>query len=92
MIEENLARLRAYRNNIRRYKRLLATQLSDLERAFIAKRLEEEQAEAGRHARDGGDGRLDGGDHRDLSRRGADQAYRGEPLLPPRGRQPFAGT
>ncbi len=46
MIEENLARLRAYRNNIRRYKRLLATQLSDLERAFIAKRLEEEQAEA----------------------------------------------
>ena len=46
MIEENLARLRVYRNNIRRYKRLLATQLSDLERAFIAKRLEEEQAEA----------------------------------------------
>jgi hypothetical protein len=46
MIEENLARLRAYRNNIRRYERLLATQLSDLERAFIAKRLEEEQAEA----------------------------------------------
>ena len=46
MIEEKLARLRAYRNNIRRYERLLATQLSDLERAFIAKRLEEEQAEA----------------------------------------------
>ena len=46
MIEENLARLRAHRNNIRRYERLLVTQLSDLERAFIAKRLEEEQAEA----------------------------------------------
>ncbi|MGW1420077.1 hypothetical protein ACWAT4_08155 [Bradyrhizobium manausense] len=46
MIDENLARLRAYRNNIRRYQRLLATQASDLERAFIAKRLEEEQAEA----------------------------------------------
>ena len=46
MIEENLARLRARRNNIGRYKRLLKTQLSDLERAFIAKRLEEEQAEA----------------------------------------------
>ena len=46
MIEENHARLRAHRNNIRRYERLLATQLSDLERAFIAKRLEEEQAEA----------------------------------------------
>ena len=46
MIEQNLARLRAHRNNIRRYERLLATQLSDLERAFIAKRLEEEQTEA----------------------------------------------
>ncbi|BBC03347.1 MULTISPECIES: hypothetical protein [Bradyrhizobium] len=46
MIDENLARLRAYRNNIHRYQRLLATQASDLERAFIAKRLEEEQAEA----------------------------------------------
>ena len=46
MIEKNLARLRAHRNNIRRYERLLATQLSDLERAFIAKRLEEEQGEA----------------------------------------------
>ena len=32
--------------NLRRYERLVATQLSDLERAFIAKRLEEEQAEA----------------------------------------------
>ena len=32
--------------NIRRYERLVAAQLSDLERAFIAKRLEEEQAEA----------------------------------------------
>ena len=32
--------------NIRRYERLVATQLSDLERTFIAKRLEEEQAEA----------------------------------------------
>ena len=42
MIEENLARLRAHRNN----KRLLKTQLSDLERAFIAKRLEEEQGAA----------------------------------------------
>ena len=44
MIEENLARLRATAN-IRRYERLVATQPSDLERAFIAKRLEEEQAE-----------------------------------------------
>ena len=46
MIEENLARLRAHRNNIGRYKRLLKTQLSDLARAFIAKRLGEEQGVA----------------------------------------------
>ena len=46
MIEENLARLRARRNNIGRYKRLLKTQLSDLERAFVAKLLEEEQGAA----------------------------------------------
>ena len=46
MIEENLARLRAYRDNIGRYERLLATQLSDLERAVIAKRLKGKRAEA----------------------------------------------
>ena len=46
LIEENLARLRAHRNNTERYMRLLKTQLSDLERAFIAKRLEEEQGAA----------------------------------------------
>ena len=44
VIEENLARLRAHRNNIHRYRRLLATQLSEVERAYIEKRLEEEQA------------------------------------------------
>ena len=44
MIDENLARLRAHRNNIHRYRRLLATQLTDLERAYILRRLEEEQA------------------------------------------------
>jgi len=44
MIEENLARLRAHRNNIHRYRRLLATQLTEVERAYILKRLEEEQA------------------------------------------------
>ena len=44
MLEENLARLRAHRNNMQRYRRLLATQLSDLERTYIARRLEEEQA------------------------------------------------
>ena len=33
MIDENLARLSARRNNVHRYRRLLATQLTDLERA-----------------------------------------------------------
>jgi hypothetical protein len=44
MIDENLARLRAHRNNVHRYRRLLATQLTDLERAYIERRLSEEQA------------------------------------------------
>jgi hypothetical protein len=44
LIDENLARLRAHRNNIHRYRRLLATQLSDLERAYIERRLGEERA------------------------------------------------
>jgi len=44
MIDDNLARLRAHRNNIHRYRRLLATQLSNLERAYIERRLSEERA------------------------------------------------
>ena len=44
MMDENLARLRAHRNNVHRYRRLLATRLSDLERAYIERRLGEEQA------------------------------------------------
>jgi hypothetical protein len=44
MMDEKLARLRAHRNNIHRYRRLLATQLTDLERAYIERRLKEEQA------------------------------------------------
>ena len=43
MIDENLARLRAHRNNIHRYRRLLATRLTDLERSYVERRLEEEQ-------------------------------------------------
>jgi hypothetical protein len=42
MIDENLARIRTHRNNIDRYKRLLKTDLSDLERQFIERRLNEE--------------------------------------------------
>ena len=44
MIDKNLERLRAHRNNAHRYRRLLATHLSDLERAYIERRLNEEQA------------------------------------------------
>ena len=43
MIDEKLARLSAHRNNIQRYRRLLATHLSELERSYIQKRLREEE-------------------------------------------------
>lgn len=43
MFDEDLARIRAHRNNIHRYQRLLKTRLSDLERQFIARRLSEER-------------------------------------------------
>jgi hypothetical protein len=42
--QERLARLHAYRNNIHRYRRLLASRLTDLERGFIERRLREEQS------------------------------------------------
>ena len=44
MFDENLARIRTHRNNIHRYRRLLRTQLSDLERGFIDRRMADEQA------------------------------------------------
>ena len=44
MLDADLARIRAHRNNINRYRRLLRTRLSDLERQFIERRLAEEQA------------------------------------------------
>lgn len=44
MFDEDLARIRAHRNNIHRYRRLLKTRLSDLERQFVERRLSEEQA------------------------------------------------
>jgi hypothetical protein len=44
MTSHNVERLRAHQNNIRRYRRLLATHLTDLERAYIERRLDEEQA------------------------------------------------
>jgi hypothetical protein len=42
-IEVRLARLRTHRNNIHRYRRLLKTELSDIERGFIERRLAEER-------------------------------------------------
>ena len=39
MTDENLARLRAHHNDVHRYRRLLATHLTDLERAYIERRL-----------------------------------------------------
>ena len=44
MFEQNLARIRTPRNNIHRYRRLLRTELSDLERDFIDRRMADEQA------------------------------------------------
>jgi len=43
MLDEGFARIRAHRNNIHRYRRLLRTRLSELERQFIERRLAEEQ-------------------------------------------------
>ena len=44
MIEESFVRLRTHRNNVQRYRQLLETELTDLERRFIEKRLLEEQS------------------------------------------------
>ena len=44
MTDEKLARLRAHGNNISRYRGLLKTNLSELERLFIERRLHEERS------------------------------------------------
>ncbi len=44
MIDDKLARIRTTVNNIRRYRRLLETQLTETERQFIERRLSEERA------------------------------------------------
>lgn len=44
MTDEDFALLRSHRNNIHRYRRLLETQLSALERQYLERRLSEEQA------------------------------------------------
>lgn len=43
MVDEKLARIRARTSNIRRYRRLLKTELTEIERCFVLKRLSEEQ-------------------------------------------------
>ena len=45
MLDERFARLRTHRNNIARYRRLIKTNLTDLERQFIERRLSEERSE-----------------------------------------------
>jgi hypothetical protein len=44
MKDQQLARLRTHRSNIQRYRNLLQTSLTELERQFIQKRLTEEQS------------------------------------------------
>jgi hypothetical protein len=50
MIDEQMTRMRAHRNNICRYRHLLQTKLTELERDFIEKRLAEEQSNLDRLA------------------------------------------
>jgi hypothetical protein len=44
MTDEVLARIRTHRNNIARYCRILKTELTELERSFIERRMAEEGA------------------------------------------------
>lgn len=45
MIDFNTTRVRGHRRNIERYCRLLATELTDLERQYLHKRIAEEHAQ-----------------------------------------------
>jgi hypothetical protein len=44
MTDEKVARLRAHDNNVSRYRWLLETNLSELERRFLERRLSEEMS------------------------------------------------
>ena len=48
MIDFHAAQARGHRQNIERYCRLLATELTDLERQYLHKRIAEEHAELAR--------------------------------------------
>jgi hypothetical protein len=43
MLEESLALLRTHHKNVRRYRELLESSLTDFERGYIGKRIIEEQ-------------------------------------------------
>jgi hypothetical protein len=45
MHDMRTAKIRVHRRNIQRYSRLLATELTELERNYLHKRIAEEQAE-----------------------------------------------
>jgi hypothetical protein len=45
MIDFNTAQVRGHRRNIERYCRLLATELTDLEREYLHKRIAEEHTQ-----------------------------------------------
>jgi len=45
MIDFNTTQVRVHRRNIQRYCRLLATELTDLERQYLHKRIAEEHAQ-----------------------------------------------
>jgi len=45
MIDFDAAQMRGHRRNIERYCRLLATELTDLERQYLHKRIAEEHAQ-----------------------------------------------
>jgi len=55
-IDYTTARMQTHRRNIRRYSRLLATPLTDLERQYLHRRIAEEQAELERLAQAGHSG------------------------------------
>jgi len=50
MTDLRSAKILSHRRNIQRYARLLATELTDLERQYLHKRIAEEQAELERWA------------------------------------------
>ena len=51
MHDMGTAKIRTHRRNIQRYSRLLATELTELERSYLHKRIADEQAELERWQR-----------------------------------------